>query len=233
MNRARWLAFPLVAAMVLIAGCAAVNLASGMAQNAEYQKKLRIPAAYDRLAGKEVAVLVNTNMTMMYEHPYLAERIALGVASGIQQHDQDLIPGVKVIDPQKTLRWQYSTPGWTMLSYADVANTLGAERVIFVDVYEYRLNPPGNRYEWEGVCAARVRIIEAAPDALDPETPRAEFDVIAHYPLNLMLPAEAANGQAIEAGLLIAFIQKTAWLFYEHEEPKYPDKYRPELDVDS
>ena len=228
----RWLGLPLVVVAVCSGGCAAVNLASGMAQNAEYQKKLRIPAAYDRLAGKEVAILVNTNMTMMYEHPYLAERIALGVARGIQQHDQDLIPGVKVIDPQNTLRWQYSTPGWTMLSYGDVANTLGAERVILIDVYEYRLNPPGNRYQWEGACGAHVRIIEAAPDALDPETPRAEFDVIANYPSNLMLPTEGTNGQAIEAGLLLAFIQKTAWLFYEHEEPKYPDKYRPELDVD-
>lgn len=232
MNRILWLPIALVGGMSLTAGCAAVNLASGMAQNAEYQKKLRIPAAYDRLAGKEVAVLVNTNMSMMYEHPYLAERIALGVASGIQQHDVDLIPGVKVIPPENTLRWQYSTPGWTMLSYGDIASGLGAERVIIVDVYEYRLNPPGNRYEWEGTCAARVRVIEAAPDALDPETPRAEFDVIAHYPLNMMLPAEAASGQAIEAGLLIAFIQKTAWLFYEHEEPKYPDKYRPDLDTD-
>jgi hypothetical protein len=223
----------LLAFCVLNGGCAAVDLASGMAQNAEYQKKLLVPAAYDRLAGKQVAILVNTNMTMMYEHPYLAERIALGVGYALQDHADDLIPGVKVIDPQHTLRWQYSTPGWPMLSYADTAKTLEAERVILIDVYEYRLHPPGNRYQWEGTCGARIRIIEAAPDALDPETPRAEYDVIAKYPSNLMLPADSANAQAIEAGLMLAFIQKTSWLFYEHEEPKYPDKYRPELDPDN
>ena len=29
------------------------------------------------------------------------------------------------------------------------------------------------------------------------------------------------------AGVLAEFIKFTAWLFHEHLEPKYPDKYRP------
>ncbi len=230
MNALRSLCLLAVLALSMSTGCAAVNLAAGMAQNEEYQKLLIVPAAYEGLAGKEVAVLINTNMTMMYEHPQLAERIALGVAKGLQDHADDLIPGVKVINPQLTLRWQYSTPGWTMMSYADMAATLHAERVIIIDVYEYRLHPPGNRYQWEAVCASTVRIVEAGEDAIDPETPRAEFEIIARYPQNMdTLPVDSAEPQLIEAGLLLGFMQKTLWLFYEHEEPKYPDKYRPEL----
>ena len=42
-------------------------------------------------------------------------------------------------------------------------------------------------------------------------------------------PKEADEG-TIEQGLLNEFIKQTAWLFYFHEEPKHPDRYRPELE---
>ena len=42
---------------------------------------------------------------------------------------------------------------------------------------------------------------------------------------------DSATQDSIETGLLAQFIKHTAWLFYPHLEPKYPDKYKPEVDA--
>jgi hypothetical protein len=96
---------------------------------------------------------------------------------------------------------------------------------VYVDITEYRLNPPGNRYEWEGVCAANVYAIET--DAIDPDTPVDEWTIVGRFPEMQGVGWESAPRDRIEAGLLLTFIRNTAWLFYTHLEPKYPDKYRP------
>ncbi|MGI9014242.1 MAG: hypothetical protein ACR2GY_08330 [Phycisphaerales bacterium] len=211
--------------MAQLGGCAITNLAGGMAQNAEYQKIIKVPAEYRGLTGKQTAVLVDVDQSVMYTHPEAPNRIATGIAYALQKD-----AGAHVIHPAETMTWQARTPGWSLMAYGDMAEVLGAERIVIVEVYEYRLNPPGNRYEWDGVCAATVRVVEADPDTIDPNTPKADYDVIERFPGQTGIVREAATASDVEAGLLLSFIRGTAWLFYDHEEPKYPDKYRPELD---
>ncbi len=38
---------------------------------------------------------------------------------------------------------------------------------------------------------------------------------------------ESAVATQIQTGLLARFVERTAWLFYTHLEPKHPDKYKP------
>lgn len=213
-------------AAAALSGCAVANLVGGAAQNAEYQKLIEVPPQYDGLSGQKVAVLVNVNMTMMYEHPRLAGQVALGVAYNIRQK----VANVRVIAPEQTMQWQSSTPHWHLMSYGDIADDLGATRIILIDIYEYRLTPPGNRYEWDGVCAAHVRVIEADGINPDPMAPAEEFNVIAKFPDQQGVTWESTNASQISQGLVLKFIQKVAWLFYLHEEPKYPDKYNPRLE---
>lgn len=215
-----------LASIVALSGCAAISLVGGMAQNAEYQKKIKVRAMYTDLANHECAILVDMSMGMLYEHPLLAGQIALGVGNAIQKN----IEGATVLNPEHSLAWQYHNSNWNLLPYSDVAAALGVERVIIVDIYEYRYNPPGNRYEWEGVAGANIRIIESDPDSFDPDTPADEFSVIARYPDNQAVLAYNTPKDSIEAGLLLTFTQQVAWLFYDHVQPKYPDRYRPELD---
>jgi len=51
------------------------------------------------------------------------------------------------------------------------------------------------------------------------------------YPHDPGITRDAASPEAINYGLQYNFVEKTTWLFYQHLEPKYPDKYRPELDT--
>lgn len=211
-----------VAAAGLCGGCQLPSIIGNMAQNAEYQKLIEVRAKYTGLSGKTVAVLVDADLETRYEYPYLANTVAEFVTVRIGRD----VPGVRVLPPAAAQEWQFRTPQWNSLPYGVMADQLGVDRIVYVDIYEYRLNPPGNRYEWDGVAAANVSIIER--DALDPDTFADSFNVASKYPDKSGYGPESADRAVIQSVLLNKFVIQTAWLFFDHEEPKYPDKYRPE-----
>ena len=112
------------------------------------------------------------------------------------------------------------------MPYGDIAASLGVNRIVLIDIPEYRLNPPGNRWLWDGVCAATVNIIER--DGIDPDMFADTFTVTSAFPDVEGVDRTAASADQIETGLLADFVKRTAWLFHEHLEPKYPD-YSQEL----
>ena len=71
------IAMLLLGSMMPLSGCAIASLAGGMAQNAEYQKLLRVHAEYSGLEHERVAVLVNAEHSLYYQFP-LVRRLASG-----------------------------------------------------------------------------------------------------------------------------------------------------------
>lgn len=214
----------LILLLIVLPGCQLGQLVGGMAQQEEYQKLLDTPARYNGLENKTVAVVVQADMATLYENPELAANIAGGVSHRIARD----VPGAQVLPAENIIRWQYRTPQWNLLPYGEIAEQLNVDRVVFIDLLEYRLNPPGNRYLWDGVCTGRVGIIERK--SFDPDSFIESFDVVANYPNMTGVSRENARQEVIQFGLLQDFITRTTWLFHQHLEPKYPDKYRPELD---
>ena len=196
-------------------GC---SLIAAGAAAIEREKKVEVPAEYTDLANRTVAVVVQADMGTLYEHPTVASAIASNVSGRLQTN----VEGIRVRNPRDVVTWQYQTPGWASLPYGDIAKQLDVERVIFIDVYEYRLNPIGNRYLWEGVCAANVGVIER--EGLDPDTFVETFNIVAKFPTVEGVTREAAQQSQIETGLMMRFIEETSWLFYMHIAPKYPDR---------
>lgn len=210
----------LLLAALLLGGCEVAALVGGMAQNHEYQKQIEVLAEYDDLDDRTVAIFVNVDRVVMYEHaqllPVLAEALAVEL--------QNKVPNAKVIDPGAVLAWQYRHPGWELYGADEIFEELKFDRMIIVDIYEYRLHPLGNRYEWDGVCAAEVRIYEA--ERLDPAEAVDRFDIVARFPDMTGIGRESASERAVVLGLMKKFVERTIWLFHDHLEPKYPDKYR-------
>jgi hypothetical protein len=203
-------------------GCAVGHLVGGMMQNAEYQKQIEVPAKYPDLEGKSVAVVVDADRSVLYEFPQVIEKITTGVTLRIGRD----VPSVRVMRPDQVVNWQWRTPQWNAMSYGGIAQSLGVERVILIDLYEYRLNPPGNQWLWECTCAATVNVIEA--DGFDPDMFADSFTVATKFPSVDAVDRSGASAQQIETGLLAEFVKQVAWLFHLHIEPKYPDKFRPE-----
>jgi hypothetical protein len=167
---------------------------------------------------------VNTDLSTLYEHPDLTANVSGGLSLRIARD----VPGTHVLAAAAVLNWQYRTPQWNALPYAEIAEQLNVDRVVFVDLLEYRLNPLGNQWLWEGVATGRIGIIERG--GLQPDSFAETLDITAKFPKISGVDRNAATAQQIETGLLAEFIKHTAWMFHQHLEPKYPDKYRPELD---
>jgi len=203
-----------------LSGCEAALLLGGMRQNYEYSKQIEVEPVYYGLENKTVAVIVQADQGTLYEHPGLELTLATGISARIQKH----VAGVRVVDPSAINSWKFKTREWYSMPYGEIAEKLNVDRLVFVDVYEYRLNPIGNRYLWDGVCAANVGIIER--DGFDPDTFVDSFSVENRYPPISGVGRESAPRSKIEEGVMGPFVMKTAGLFHTHLVPKHPDKYK-------
>jgi hypothetical protein len=209
----------LVAAALTLGGCGVERLIGGMAQNYEYQKLKEVHALYPDLENKTVAVLVDVDLGTLYEHPDVVLTIATNVSRDVQLN----VPGVRVISPTYVTEWQFRTPMWNAMPYGEIAESIGVDRVVHIDLYEFRLHPPGNRWLWEGVCAANVGIIER--DGLDPDAYADVFPVESSFPPLKGVARDSATADQVRRGLLTLFVEQTSGLFYPHLEPKHPDKF--------
>ena len=215
---ARIAAASLLAATVFVSGgCFVANLAGAIGGEIERNKKIEVLAEYEGLENKSVAVIVHADAATLYEFPSVAQTVSGNVAFRIQQN----VRGVSILPPAAVSQWQYQTPAWSTLPYGQIADELNVDRVVLVDMYEYRLNPPGNMYLWEGVAAANVGVIER--NGLDPDSFAATFDIRVRFPNQEGIGRESASSADIQTGVLTKFVQKCAWLFYTHIEDKYPD----------
>ena len=222
MFQARWIRLLLLlcAGILLMpaAGCQLALLAGGIGQNIERMKKIEVLAEYEGLQGQSIAVLVHQDMWMMYEFPSAGPNITYNLSNRIAANVQN----ARVIDPAEVLKWQYHTPAWENLPYGEMAEELGVERVIVVDIYEFRLHPHGNSWTWDGVCAANIGVVEQG--GFEPDQFVETYHVVVRFPNIEGLGRESATRNQIETGVLTKFVRDAAWLFYDHIEDKYPDE---------
>ena len=217
MNHLRTAALVLLAPLAL-AACGTFGLASKVGEAIEVEKKVEVLAKYRGLENKTVAIVVNAERGVLYEHPTVVPNVAGNIALGIREH----VSGVQVLDWRESLAWCYRTPSWTTLPLGEIAKELGVDRVVYVDIFEFRLNPVGNRWIWEGMAGANVAIIER--DSLDPDAFSEEYSITVKFPDVKDLSRESATEQQIMTGLVAKFTQTVNKLFYDHLEDKYPNK---------
>ena len=214
-----------IIAVLFMRGCELPRLAGAIGAAEEAQKLIEVMPKYTGLENHTVAVVVEADYVTTFERPALVQTVASGVTFRIARW----VPNVQVLDPMVVLNWQFSKPQWNTLPYGEIAAQLNVDRVVFVEILEYRLNPPGNQWLWEGIGVARIGIIERG--GLDPDTFSDIYDVSAKYPDVDGVTRENATQTQIETGLLYEFVQRTGWLFHLHYEPKHPSLYKPELDT--
>lgn len=206
-----------LATLGVLQGCQIFGVASVIGQNIEREKKIEVLAEYDGLRNQTVAVLVQTDMATLYQFPSVVADIAVNLSRRIQMN----VEGAQVLNPAAVLDWTYHQPGWEMMPYGEVCEELGVDRVVWIDVFEFRLNPPGNRWQWEGVAGASIGIVEA--DGFDADAFSENYDISSEFPKIPELGRESSTEEKIKTGLLATFVQQAGWLFYDHIEDKYPD----------
>lgn len=207
-------------AMGLSSGCGVFGVVSKVGEAIESEKQVEVLARYRGLENKTIAVVVNADRSVHYEYPTVVPYVTSSVAGGVRNR----VSGVtnKVMPPAESLGWCYRTPSWTTLPLGQVAEDLSVDRVIVIDIYEFRLNPPGNRWLWDGMAAANVGIIER--DSLDPDAFAEEYSVTVKFPDKSEIGRESAREADILLGLTAKLTQTINKLFYDHLVDKYPDR---------
>lgn len=210
--------FLAIASLLPLGGCIIFGLSSAIGANIEKQKQIEVLAKYRGLENKSVAVLAHSDQRTAYEFPTAIPNIIGNLVLILDKN----VPGARVLDPRFSVSWMHQTPGWPTLPLAELANELDVDRVIVIDIFEYRLNPEGNSFLWDGVAGANIGVIER--DGIDPDSFAEEFQVISKFPDMEGIGKSQAGPREIEIGLQKTFVDEVGFLFYDHAEEKYPDR---------
>lgn len=177
------------------------------------KKKIDVKGQYLDLNNRSVAVVVSMSDYTEFKHPQAKQRIAEEIARLIQAN----VPGATLTVPSEIIAWQQDNPYWATRPPSMMIQQLKVERLVLVEIGEYRTHEPGDKHILRGVISASVNIVEA--EAADPDNFGASFTKNVMYPE----PGESKIGrvgddeQAIELRTQIRFCEMTAGLFYDHQ----------------
>lgn len=195
----------------MLGGCELAGIvAAGIEETGSHQ----VFTEYDGLAGKSFAVVVDVDRSILGRWPMAASEIA-------ERVDRELASNVGAsghVPASRVIKYQQENPRWHLMTRAELARDLGdVDRIILIEVYEFRTNEPGNRHVWDGVAAGTLAVLET--DGSFPE------DYAFQRPLAVRFPDDTGRGPddftaAFVASVLVQrFSQRAAWLLYDHEEP--------------
>jgi hypothetical protein len=203
----------LTLAAAALPGCFIPAAIGGMAESYHRTGKSKFQAEYTGLAGKSFAVVATGSRMMEADHPGLTARL-------IQRINDRLILNANpayAIPSGDLLTVLYNTPQWPAMTRGEVAEMLGVERLVVVEIIEYSLHEPGNQYVWDGVAAVLVQVFEA--DSGLPDDPVYEKTIRITFPDQKGFLRTDIPEAAVTSELSNRVVNRVAWLFYDHEEP--------------
>lgn len=209
----------LLALALSLSGCAAGGVIGVVVENYKKTSTHEIKAQYTKLEGHSFAVVVASGRGIESETPGISdammERISIRLAA-------DEVGASGAVQPQDVIRTLYNHPSWQSMTYSELAKLLGGvDRLVYIELEDFRLTDPGNSYEWAGVASGRVMVIEA--DGLDPDRVVFEKLVSVQFPTKKGLTPDALSAKEVASTLLSYFVDRASWLFYDHQEPYYPE----------
>jgi len=201
-----------VIALIVLPGCIIAAAVGGMAESYNRTGTTVFPAEYPGISGKSFAVVATGSRLMESEHPGLTARL-------IQRVNNRLITNANpsyAIPSNDLLKVLYNTPQWPAMTRGEVAEMLGVERLVVIELIDYRLQEPGNQYVWDGVASVLVTVFES--DSGLPDDPVYEKAIRVTFPDATGLLRTDIPETAITSEMSNRIINRVAWLFYEHEE---------------
>ncbi len=207
----------LVVAALMMSGCQAVALAGVMADTFEKTGSHKVYPEYEGLRGKTFAVVIAADRVVQGNDPRLVVRLTNGITRKLAE-SKDVHGSVGYVPGPRVLELQYNKPRWTTWSYSRLADEFGVDRLIYVELGEYRLGEPGNAHLWNAVASAHVGVVEADAEGAGDSFSYTK-DVRVTFPDESGVTTTERNRGYIQANLEERLADRVAWLFFEHEEP--------------
>ena len=170
-----------------------------------------VPAQYTQLKDKSVAVLVAADIGILAQHkdaPYrvtsiVSQRLAMGIES------------LDLMKPNLVRHFQNKNQNWYTTKYENLLKAVGTDAIIIIELTEYRTHEPGNKYQWQGVIAGTVTLIDS--QASDPSEAVFQQVVRNTFPENTKVGVLDADEVRIQQGMNSLFARDAAGLFFDHE----------------
>ncbi len=197
---------------ISLSGCAAVGVVALAAKGVEETRPKKVAAEYLGLQGKSYAVVVAADRSIQAEYPALVTEVTARINDRLYEFS-----GASAYVPaQDLLRYLYDHPEWIAQPYSDLAKTLSVDRLVVVDLNEFRLHDPGNQYLWDGAAAGTVSVIEA--DSSLPDEFVYQRALGMKFPDVTGVDQSQFTRQQVASVLVSRFVNRVSWVFYDHEE---------------
>jgi hypothetical protein len=210
----------LLIAFAAAGGCNIVGFGGALVESYKRSSTHSVAEEYDGLRGRSFAVIVTSDRMLQGSHPTLLPRLTSRITQRLVEQ-QTLIGATAFVPPMTLLEFQLSNPNWVAWGYDRLAEELGVERLIVVELFDYRLHEIGNEYLWDGLAAARVGVVES--DGLGSGDFVFSKEIQVRYPNQTGLGPQDMRLNQVQGMLENRFIDRVTWLFYKHEEPYYPE----------
>lgn len=199
----------LVLSMLTAAGC---NIAAWAAHGAAGGKRTyHVKAQYLGLENQRVAVMVAADEYTLFQAPGAPLKVSRAVSSRIAAN----VPGVTVVPPRDVMKFQQENPYWTAVPYGELVAKLDVDRIVLIDLIEYRTHEPGNAHVWQGMATGEIGVVEA--EAEDPDNFAFATTVRAQFPEQSAIGMLNTDNETVELGLLVTFARDAGGLFFDHE----------------
>lgn len=208
-QRTVWLTGVLALLLIGGAGCGPVGwMAHGIGGGGQ---RVIMPADYAGLQARSVAVLVAVDDRTLHQYRQAPAHVSRAVGMEIAEH----VEGAQLTSSRKVLAFQEENPYWATDRYSRLARELNVDRLVIIDVMDYRTHEPGNRHVWQGTISGTVLVVDV--DDADPDNPVYSATVQADYPEDTKLGTLQADDATIQANMVKIFATKVGQLFYDHE----------------
>lgn len=206
-----------LAAFTAQSGCVLGTLMGGAIESYKRDSTHEVQAEYTGLAQHSFAVVVAGDRSIEADNPGLMAVLTDRISERLRQN----AGATGSIMAAPLLAYLYDNPEWMSRPPAELAKDLGVDRLVLVELQEYRLNDPGNQYLWDGVAAATVNVIET--DSPLPDEFAYTSLVQVKFPNKQGIGPAEMERNVVTSALIGRLVDRVTWLFYAHQEPYYPE----------
>lgn len=207
------LAVAALGAALLSGGCFIGALAGGMAQSYQENSTRTVEAEYTGLVGKSYAVVVVADRSIEAMYP----GVVATLTGRMNERLRDNAGAQGWIDSTELLAYLYNNPRWVARPRSELAADLGVDRLVVMDLQEFRLHDVGNQYLWDGVAQGTMAVVES--DSPVPDSYAFDVGVTVRFPDKSGTGPLEYTDAVVSSSLIKRLVDRATWLFYKHEEP--------------
>lgn len=173
---------------------------------------------YTDLTGKSYAVYVTADRATQAEFSRIPPELTTRITKHLFEQNER-IAAAGYVPAKDIIATLSDQPRLLYLPRGELMDELEVDRLIFVEIDEFRLTEEGNRYVWDGVATGRVQVYER--DHFFPDEAAYEKSISVRFPDGSGYTEADLSADNVASVLVSRFSNRASWLFYEHkEDPK-------------